>query len=152
MLEIGEAKKRKAGIDDQIDFVRADAQQLPFETGQFQIVAVAFGLRNVADTDRGLSEMARVCAGGGKVAVLEFSMPQRQPAKAVYGWYFRHILPKIGQWFTRNSHAAYEYLPSSVSEFPSGQALADRMRAGGLRDVTMYPLTTGIATLYVGRK
>ena len=152
MLEIGESKKQKAGIDSQIDFVQADAQQLPFEDGQFQIVAVAFGLRNVADTDRGLREMTRVCASAGKVAVLEFSMPQRQPMKALYGWYFRHVLPKVGQWFTRNSHDAYDYLPSSVSEFPSGQALADRMQRAGLRDVALYPLTAGVATLYVGQK
>ena len=152
MLEIGESKKRKMGIDSQIDFIQADAQQLPFEDGQFQIVAVAFGLRNVADTDRGLREMIRVCASGGKVAVLEFSMPQRQPMKTLYGWYFRHVLPRVGQWFTRNSHDAYDYLPSSVGEFPCGQALADRMQRAGLRDVSMYPLTSGIATLYVGLK
>jgi demethylmenaquinone methyltransferase/2-methoxy-6-polyprenyl-1,4-benzoquinol methylase len=152
MLEIGEAKKRKVGLDCQIDFVQADAQQLPFDDGQFQIVAVAFGLRNVADTDRGLCEMTRVCADGGKVAVLEFSMPGRQPMKTLYGWYFRHVLPRIGQWFTPNSQDAYDYLPSSVSEFPSGQALAERMRASGLRDVVLYPLTSGIATLYVGLK
>ena len=86
------------------------------------------------------------------MAVLEFSTPQRQPLRAVYGWYFRHVLPKIGQWLTRNSHDAYCYLPSSVSEFPSGDALAGRLRDAGLSDVRLYPLTGGIATLYVGRK
>jgi demethylmenaquinone methyltransferase / 2-methoxy-6-polyprenyl-1,4-benzoquinol methylase len=152
MLEIGEAKKRKAGIDAGITFVEADAQQLPFDNDYFQIVAVAFGLRNVSDTDRGLREMTRVCQPGGQVAVLEFSMPQRQPLRALYGWYFRHVLPRVGQWLTRNRHDAYNYLPSSVGEFPSGEALAARMRAAGLGTVTLYPLTGGIATLYVGRK
>jgi demethylmenaquinone methyltransferase/2-methoxy-6-polyprenyl-1,4-benzoquinol methylase len=152
MLEIGEAKKRKAGIDGGVTFVEADAQQLPFDDNHFQIVAVAFGLRNVSDTDGGLREMTRVCQPGGQVAVLEFSMPQRQPLRGLYGWYFRHILPRIGQCLTRNNHDAYNYLPSSVGEFPSGEVLAGRMRDAGLSTVTLHPLTGGIATLYVGRK
>lgn len=152
MLEIGEAKQRRAGLGTAITFVAADAQQLPFDDHQFQIVAVAFGLRNVSDTDRGLREMTRVCQPGGQVAVLEFSMPQRQPLRGLYAAYFRHVLPRIGQWLTRNNHAAYQYLPSSVGEFPSGEALAARMRDAGLGSVTLHPLTGGIATLYVGRK
>jgi len=152
MLEIGEAKKRKAGIDGGLTFVEADAQQLPFDDDHFQIVTVAFGLRNVADADCGLREMTRVCQPGGQVAVLEFSMPQRQPLRAVYGWYFRRVLPRIGQSLMRNSQEAYCYLPSSVGEFPSGQALADRLRQAGLREVCLHPLTGGVATLYVGRK
>jgi demethylmenaquinone methyltransferase/2-methoxy-6-polyprenyl-1,4-benzoquinol methylase len=152
MLEIGEAKKRKAGIGDGLSFVQADAQQLPFDDNHFQIVAVAFGLRNVSNTDAGLREMTRVCQPGGQVAVLEFSMPRWQPLYALYGWYFRHVLPRVGQWLTRNNHEAYHYLPSSVGEFPSGEALAARMREAGLGSVTLYPLTGGIATLYVGRK
>jgi demethylmenaquinone methyltransferase/2-methoxy-6-polyprenyl-1,4-benzoquinol methylase len=96
--------------------------------------------------------MTRVCQPGGQVAVLEFSMPQWQPFRALYGWYFRHVLPRIGQWLTRNRHSAYHYLPSSVGEFPSGEALASRMRDAGLHTVTLHPLTGGIATLYIGRK
>jgi demethylmenaquinone methyltransferase/2-methoxy-6-polyprenyl-1,4-benzoquinol methylase len=84
--------------------------------------------------------------------VLEFSSPTWQPFKAIYGWYFRHILPRIGQLVARNSTQAYEYLPASVGEFPQGEALAERMRAAGLTNVRCYPLTFGIATLYVGEK
>jgi len=152
MLEIGEAKKRKAGIGEGVSFMEADAQRLPFGDDHFQIVSVAFGLRNVADTDGGLREMTRVCQPGGQVAVLEFSMPQWQPFRDLYGWYFRNVLPRIGQLLARNRHSAYHYLPSSVGEFPSGEALARRMRAAGLATVTLHPLTGGIATLYVGRK
>lgn len=152
MLEIGMQKKQRIGCNGQVTFLEADAQQLPFDDNQFQIVSVAFGLRNVSDTDQGLREMARVCAPGGRVAVLEFSMPEWQPFKAVYGWYFRNVLPKIGQWLARNDDAAYSYLPESVGEFPYGQALADRMQRAGLQQVKYYPLTGGIATLYVGQK
>lgn len=152
MLAIGEAKKRQAGLSGEIEFVEADATNLPFDDNRFQVVSVAFGLRNVADTERGLHEMVRVCQLGGKVAVLEFSMPSWQPFKAVYGWYFRRVLPRIGQLFARNSSSAYSYLPQSVGEFPSGQALADKMLAAGLTSVKWHPLTLGIATLYIGVK
>jgi demethylmenaquinone methyltransferase/2-methoxy-6-polyprenyl-1,4-benzoquinol methylase len=152
MLEIGEQKKQRAGLNGEIKFLEADTQNLPFEDNHFQVVSVAFGLRNVADTDRGLREMVRVCQPGGKVAVLEFSMPSWQPFKGIYGWYFRHVLPKVGQLFARNSSSAYSYLPESVGEFPHGQALADRMKAAGLSSVTYYPFTLGVATLYLGVK
>lgn len=153
MLAVGEQKKQQAGINDgKLTFVQADAQQLPFASDSFQIVSVAFGLRNVADTDRGLREMVRVCQPGGKVAVLEFSTPTWQPFKGIYGWYFRNILPRIGQAFAKNKSDAYKYLPESVGQFPCGEALAERMRAAGLASVRFYPLTMGVATLYVGVK
>ena len=152
MLEIGERKRIAAGLPESLTFQEADAQELPFESDRFQIVSVAFGLRNVSDTDKGLSEMARVCQTGGRVAVLEFSHPRWQPLKAVYGWYFRNVLPRVGQWLARNDSSAYEYLPESVGEFPAYEALADRMREAGLHEVKYYPLTMGVATLYVGKK
>jgi demethylmenaquinone methyltransferase/2-methoxy-6-polyprenyl-1,4-benzoquinol methylase len=113
---------------------------------------VAFGLRNVTNTDRGLAEMTRVCAPGGKVAVLEFSTPTWQPFKGLYGWYFRHVLPRIGQMLARNQSDAYNYLPQSVGQFPQGEELAAKMRSAGLSKVDYYALTGGIATLYVGVK
>jgi demethylmenaquinone methyltransferase/2-methoxy-6-polyprenyl-1,4-benzoquinol methylase len=152
MLAIGREKAAKAGAAERITFLEADTQSLPLPSDSFQIVSVAFGLRNVADTDRGLAEMVRVAAPGGRIAVLEFSTPQWQPFKASYGWYFRNVLPRIGQFLARNSTAAYEYLPESVGQFPQGEALAARMRAAGLTDVRCYPLTLGVATLYVGTK
>ena len=152
MLEIGRKKAAGKKVDERITFIEADAQDLPVPSDAFQIVGVAFGLRNVADTDRGLAEMTRACAPDGHVAVLEFSTPTWQPFKAVYGWYFRNVLPRLGKFFARGSEDAYEYLPTSVGEFPQGEALADRMRTAGLIDVCRYPLTLGVATLYVGKK
>lgn len=152
MLVIGQRKRRQAGVAGELLFIQADTQQLPFASEQFQLVTVAFGLRNVADTDRGLREMARVCQPGGRVAILEFSLPGRQPLRALYGWYFRHILPRLGQWLAANRQNAYNYLPASVGEFAEGEGLATRMRAAGLESVRCLPFTFGIATLYLGTK
>ncbi len=152
MLEIGRRKQQRAKIGSELSFIEADTQNLPFEDNRFAIVSVAFGLRNVADTDRGLGEMTRVCRPGGQVAVLEFSTPRWQPMRGIYLFYFRHILPRVGQAFARNKSDAYEYLPATVAQFPDGEALAERMRGVGLKNVKYWPLTGGIATLYVGKK
>lgn len=152
MLEIARRKRQPGSPSESIDFVEADSQQLPFPSDRFQCVTVAFGLRNVADTDQGLREMTRVCRPGGQVMVLEFSKPTVFGLRQIYNFYFRHVLPKVGQWFARNNKSAYSYLPDSVSRFPDGQALADRMHATGLTDVTFTPLTFGICTIYLGTK
>ncbi|MEM6329241.1 MAG: bifunctional demethylmenaquinone methyltransferase/2-methoxy-6-polyprenyl-1,4-benzoquinol methylase UbiE [Planctomycetota bacterium] len=152
MLDIGRQKGERRGRNDHIDWVVADTQDLPFDSNAYQLVTAAFGLRNVADTDRGLREMARVTQPGGRVAVLEFTTPRRQPLRSIYGWYFRNVLPRIGQTLMRNDSAAYEYLPESVGQFYEYEQLTTRMEAAGLDDVRYYPLTLGVATLYVGKK
>lgn len=158
MLQIAEVKRNRrfgkqlsAGAAA-LTFQEADTQQLPFDDDQFQIVSVAFGLRNVTNTERGLREMIRVCQPGGRVAVLEFSMPTNPLFNWVYRTYFKYVLPRIGQLFARNRQEAYNYLPDSVSQFPYGKALAEKMEACGLANVKWTPLTFGIATLYVGQK
>jgi demethylmenaquinone methyltransferase / 2-methoxy-6-polyprenyl-1,4-benzoquinol methylase len=135
-----------------ITLIEADTLHLPFPNDTFQIVSVAFGLRNLADTDAGLREMVRVCRPGGCVAILEFSTPTAWPLGAIYSWYFQHVLPRIGQALARNRRAAYNYLPQSVGQFPQGEDLANRMRAAGLRDVELHAFTFGVATLYFGKK
>jgi demethylmenaquinone methyltransferase/2-methoxy-6-polyprenyl-1,4-benzoquinol methylase len=152
MLALGRAKSQRSGTGRKVMFLEGDTQALPFATNTFQIVSVAFGLRNVADTEQGLREMVRVCRPQGRVAVLEFSMPRHQPMRALYGWYFRRVLPRIGQFLARNDHQAYRYLPESVGEFPERADLVKRMEAAGLREVRYYSLTGGVATLYVGVK
>ncbi len=152
MLEIAMKKRRAGTATERIKFIEADSQSLPFEAEHFQCVTVAFGLRNVTDTDQGLREMARVCKPGGQVVVLEFSQPRLFGLRQLYGFYFRNVLPKIGQWFARNDKSAYSYLPESVVQFPDGQALADRMIAAGLTQVTYKSMTFGVATIYVGVK
>jgi demethylmenaquinone methyltransferase/2-methoxy-6-polyprenyl-1,4-benzoquinol methylase len=135
-----------------VTFVAADTQQLPFDDNVFQIVSVAFGLRNVNDLTRGLGEMIRVCRPGGRVAVLEFSMPTAPVLGSLYRGYFKHVLPRIGQLVARNRQSAYNYLPQSVAQFPEGQALASIMESCGLQSVAWKPLTFGVATLYYGTK
>ncbi len=157
MLCLANQKRDQAGVystngSPGTVFLEADTQSLPFADDEFQIVSVAFGLRNVTDTRRGLREMTRVCRPGGKVAVLEFSEPSNPVFRRVYQSYFKHVLPRIGQLVARNQEDAYNYLPSSVTEFPHGQALADIMNECGLSDVQYQPLTFGIATLYYGTK
>jgi demethylmenaquinone methyltransferase/2-methoxy-6-polyprenyl-1,4-benzoquinol methylase len=152
MLERAVVKTQRRRAAERIQFLEADAQQLPFADNQFQIVAVAFGLRNVTDTDRGLAEMVRVTQPGGRVAVLEFSQPRGWLFGRLYRFYFRNILPRIGQMISRSRDNAYRYLPASVLEFPDGEALAERLRRQGLTEVKYYPFTFGIATLYVGVK
>ena len=153
-IKLGKGKLGKGKMDasGSVTFVEADAMQIPYSDDLFDIVSVAFGLRNVAETGQGLAELARVCKPGGQVVVLEFSTPQWQPFKAIYGWYFRNILPRIGQLLARNAQSAYNYLPESVGEFPQGQQLADLMRDVGLSDVRYDRLTLGVATLYIGKK
>jgi len=152
MLAVGRRKCQRAGAGGEVTLVEADAQNLPFADNVFQVVSVAFGLRNLCDPDRGLREMARVCRPGGRVAVLEFSLPRSRPLRAIYGWYFRRLLPWIGQAVARNRQEAYNYLPASVGEFPQGEALAERIRGAGLSEIRRHRLTFGIATLYVGTK
>jgi demethylmenaquinone methyltransferase/2-methoxy-6-polyprenyl-1,4-benzoquinol methylase len=153
MLDIARLKQMKAALaTERVEFIEADTQDLPFDDNSCQAVTVAFGLRNVQDTMRGLIEMTRICKPSGQVAVLEFSKPTLPGLRQLYSAYFKHVLPRIGQAVARNEQSAYEYLPNSVAEFPCGQDLADMMERAGLEKVEFWPMTFGVATLYIGRK
>ncbi len=152
MLVLGRAKVQKANAAGRVRLVEGDTQRLPLPSDTFGVVTVAFGLRNVSDTARGLVEMIRVARPGGKVAILEFSRPRGRILGRLYLAFFRHLLPRIGQALAPNNDRAYDYLPQSVLEFPDGQAMLDLLAARGLIELRHYPLTGGIATLYVGTK
>ncbi len=152
MLVRAAEKAEERGASACVQFVEADAQSLPFAANTFQLVTVAFGLRNITDPDRGLAEMVRVTQPGGRVAVLEFSRPRHWLIGRLYRWYFRYALPLIGQLLSRSRESAYRYLPESVLKFPDYEALVARLQHNGLINVTFQPLTFGIATLYVGVK
>ncbi len=148
MLKLAEKKRQQRDVV----FMEADTLHLPFEDDTFQVVSVAFGLRNVASTIGGLAEMTRVCKPGGRVVVLEFSLPDNRILSRSYQGYFRNILPKMGQLLVRNRQAAYEYLPQSVSEFPNGSQLTEIMEEAGLERTMFRKLTGGIAAVYIGYK
>ncbi len=141
--------EQKSGSRD-IRWVEADALNLPFDSGQFQLVTSAFGFRNLANYDRGLTEIYRVLAPDGEVGILDFGEPKGMIGK-VYRLYFRRVLPAIGTMISGVS-GPYAYLPASVLRFPSPDEMLQRMRVAGFRDVSWTPYTFGIAGLYRGRK
>jgi demethylmenaquinone methyltransferase/2-methoxy-6-polyprenyl-1,4-benzoquinol methylase len=152
MLLIGNEKLRKAGAAGGVVLVEGDAQRLPLPGDTFGVVTVAFGLRNVRDTVRGIDEMIRVARPGGRVAILEFSKPRGAVLGRLYMAFFRQVLPRVGQALAPNAEGAYHYLPASVLQFPDGPAMLDLLASRGLVETRMFPLTFGIATLYVGVK
>ncbi len=134
----------------EIRFEVADVTSLPFEESSFDVASIAFGIRNVADPAKALAEMARVVRPGGRVVVLEFGQPRNPIFGAVYSAYRKRFLPFLGAAVTGN-RAAYEYLESSTSTFPSGEDFVALMRGSAqFAGITWEPLSFGIAYLYVG--
>jgi demethylmenaquinone methyltransferase/2-methoxy-6-polyprenyl-1,4-benzoquinol methylase len=150
MLEI--ARQKNDQLSAGVRFGDGDATRLPVESNAFDIVTCAFGLRNVSDTVQGIDEMVRAAKPGGRVGILEFSKPRVPILRWCYLAYFKYLLPRIGQSVSKNDHGAYEYLPASVLAFPDGPTMVELLSTRGLTEVAAYPLTFGIATLYVGTK
>jgi demethylmenaquinone methyltransferase / 2-methoxy-6-polyprenyl-1,4-benzoquinol methylase len=150
MIQIGRAKASREGVSDRMGFVLAPGESLPFREGAFDSASVAFGIRNLADRQRGLREMCRVVRPGGTIVVLEFSRPRSSLFGAIYRIYFTKVLPRLGGLFSRR--AAYTYLPESVASFPDPETFARMMREAGCSAVAFRPLTFGIVTLYVGTR
>jgi demethylmenaquinone methyltransferase/2-methoxy-6-polyprenyl-1,4-benzoquinol methylase len=146
MLRHGKDKKSCRDVR----FLQGDALALPFESDRFDVVSVAFGIRNVADLDRGLAEMVRVARPGGRIAVLEFTTPKRRLFRGLYGFYFGRVLPFIGNLVSRSK--AYSYLNRSVLEWADEHELARRMEAAGCATVEVSSLTLGIAAVHLGTK
>lgn len=147
MLRGGDDKL--AGLD--VAPVCADALRLPYGDSSFDGATVGFGVRNLADLDAGLGEMARVLRRGSRVVVLEFTTPHRQPIRGLYFFYFLHVLPLIGRLVSKHG-SAYTYLPRSVLEFPEPPELARRMEEAGFTKVGWKRLTGGIVALHWGEK
>ncbi|MBK8290766.1 MAG: bifunctional demethylmenaquinone methyltransferase/2-methoxy-6-polyprenyl-1,4-benzoquinol methylase UbiE [Flammeovirgaceae bacterium] len=151
MLEVGRKKMKARGIDHKIDLRLGDSENLPFEENKFDAVIVAFGVRNFENLEKGLTEMQRVLKPGGQLVVLEFSKPRTFPFKQLYNFYFKFVLPKIGQLVSRDS-AAYTYLPESVQAFPDGTDFTNILNRIGFNYTTCQSLTFGISSLYTGTK
>lgn len=131
--------------------VEADALHLPLPDHAFDAVTIAFGLRNLQDPRRGLSEFRRVLKRGGALVILEFSKPVVPLMGPAFNFYFHHILPRIGAMVSGNGKA-YQYLPDSVQKFPAQRELAEWLRAADFSDIGYRNLSGGIAALHWGRK
>jgi demethylmenaquinone methyltransferase/2-methoxy-6-polyprenyl-1,4-benzoquinol methylase len=136
-----------AGQHRKVPMVGADAMALPFANGAFDAVTISFGLRNVADPDVALAEMARVTRPGGRLVVCEFSIPTWRPFRIVYLKYLMRALPAIARRVSSNPEA-YVYLAESIRAWPTQQALARRVAAAGWTDVAWRDLTGGIVALH----
>jgi demethylmenaquinone methyltransferase/2-methoxy-6-polyprenyl-1,4-benzoquinol methylase len=128
-----------------------DALTLPFADASFDVVTIAFGLRNLERVEGGLAEILRVLKPGGRAAVLEFSRPIIPVFRQAFEFYFRNVLPRIGAWIS-GSDGAYRYLPASVRAFPDQKRLAEIMRKLGYANVRYHNLTGGIAALHLGER
>ena len=151
MMAIGEQKVAKRGYAPQVQFDYGSAQQMPYANASFDTVTCAYGVRNFANMDEGLGEMYRVLRTGGELMVLEFSYPTNPVIRWGYDLYFTHLLPFIGNLFSRDK-GAYSYLNRSVKNFPYGEAFCQHLRKAGFTQIKATPLTFGISTIYTAVK
>jgi demethylmenaquinone methyltransferase / 2-methoxy-6-polyprenyl-1,4-benzoquinol methylase len=129
----------------------SDALSLPVADASFDLIAVAFGFRNLANYQRGLAELLRALKPGGVLAILEFSQPPNRLLSLLYNFYSQSVLPAVGGLIS-GSRDAYTYLPESVRKFPGAELLVDQMRQTGYQEVRFERLTGGIVALHIGEK
>lgn len=149
MMKIGREKIAKAGVE--AEMVQGDCEALPYDEGTFDRISVGFGVRNFEHLEIGLKEMQRVLKPGGKLVVLELSVPSNSFIRWCYKLYFLKILPAIGGWIS-GDRGAYEYLPASVLRFPAPEKFVGMMREAGFTTVEHRSLTLGICRMYLGSK
>jgi demethylmenaquinone methyltransferase/2-methoxy-6-polyprenyl-1,4-benzoquinol methylase len=149
MLALGRKKITSRSLEQALTLQSGNAEQLPFADRTFDLLTISFGIRNVTDVPRALSEMQRVLRPGGRALILEFSLPSNRLVRKSYLFYFRHILPRLGGLISGDSYA-YRYLNRTVETFPYGHAFCSLMSDAGLRNVRENRLTFGIATIYQG--
>jgi len=146
MIELARKKSPR------IEFEVADVTQLPYANDTFDVASISFGIRNVGDPRKGISELARVVKPGGRVIILEFGQPRGRAFGAFYDFYRKRILPRLGGVLTGNRDA-YDYLESSTARFPSGDDFVAMMRESAeFTSIDIKPLTLGIAWLYCGTR
>ncbi len=148
MLTKARLKIQRASLNNSPCLVQADCLSLPFADQSFDLVTVAFGFRNLSDLAQGIHEMVRVTRPGGKVLILEFSLPSRGVFRNLYRLYLTRVLPRIGYWLTRTH--AYGYLQHSIHTFPDPERLKSLLLASGLHNVRVIPRTQGIVCYYLG--
>ncbi|MCH8536141.1 MAG: bifunctional demethylmenaquinone methyltransferase/2-methoxy-6-polyprenyl-1,4-benzoquinol methylase UbiE [Alkalimonas sp.] len=151
MLAVGRDKLRDQGLVDNIEYVQANAEALPFADNSFDIITIGFGLRNVTNKDAALASMFRVLKPGGRLLVLEFSKPQSELLTKAYDLYSFKLLPKMGQLIA-NDPDSYQYLAESIRMHPDQETLKQMMEQAGFAEVSYHNLTGGIVALHRGYK
>ena len=151
MLKVGRDRLVDRGIVDNVRFSQADAQYLPFPDNTFDVITIAFGLRNVTDKDMALRSMLRVLKPGGKLLILEFSKPKNPLLSKVYDTYSFNILPKLGKLFA-NDADSYQYLAESIRMHPDQKTLLDMLNTAGFANSDFYNMTGGVVALHRGVK
>jgi len=149
MLDLAREKAAERSADG-LRFEWADALELPYDGERFDAVTVGFGVRNLADLDRGLREMARVLKPGGRAVILEITQPTRPPLSGFYSLWFDRIVPLLGA--LSSNPEAYSYLPESVRSFPSPRGLAEKMDDAGFKDIRYTVLAGGIIAIHSGAR
>ena len=151
MLRHGRAKLNRAELSDRIRLVRADVAGLPLANESTDAVTIAFGIRNVQEPRRVLTEMCRVVRPGGRIAILEFGTPKMPLLRSLYRWYFRLVLPCLGRIISGHQ-SAYTYLPASVGAFPNVPEFCELLHETGFTEIRAVPLNFGIVYLYEARR
>ncbi len=149
MMTVGREKIRQAGVAAELTV--ADCEALPYDEGTFDRISVGFGVRNFEHLELGLSEMCRVLVPGGKLVILELSVPSNALVRWCYKLYFLKVLPAIGGLIS-GDRGAYEYLPASVLKFPAPDRFMAMMKTAGFAEVEHRSLTLGICRMYIGKK
>ncbi len=151
MLEVGKQKINKANLSKKIEMIVGDSEEMPFENDTFDAITVSFGVRNFANLDKGIKEIARVLKPTGVLVILETSNPTKFPFKQGYKFYTNFILPLVGKLFSKDK-VAYAYLSESANSFPFGEAFNNILQKNGFSEVTHNPVTFGVATIYTAKK
>ena len=151
MLRLALVKVRAGAHDGRVRLVRGDAARIPLASGSCDAATIAFGIRNVAEPEGALREIARVLRPGAPLAILEFGQPRLPGVRTAYAWYFRYVLPFIGRLISHHQ-SAYSYLPASVGTFPPAAEFARTLTATGFSHVRAVPLTFGIVYLFTGQR
>ncbi len=151
MMDIGRQKVMKAGLDGVISFEREDCTALSYADGTFDAVTAAFGIRNFANLDKGLSEMCRVLRKGGHLSIVELTTPVSFPMKQLFHIYSHTVLPIYGRLISKDS-SAYSYLTKTIEAFPQGEEMVEILKKAGFTEASFKRLTFGICTMYFATK
>ena len=141
-----------ARMDSAVPFINGDAQSLPLPDVSADVCSIAFGIRNFADPAAAIRELHRILRPGGRLIILEFSLPTNPLMRGLYNFYFRKILPRTATWISRDKTGAYRYLPESVNTFINRETMMQMMTEAGFTAVTQHPMTFGVCVCYRGEK